>query len=220
MEAVGKHTFDATNPDEVSFQPGDVIKVLNMDDPDWFKAEIGGAEGFIPSNYIEFEIPPWFRGKIKRAAAQDELMKQGDGSFLVRESESSPGDFSLSVKHGNRVQHFKILKDEPGKYFLWVVKFNSINELIKYHKQASVSRTETILLSAAPSGTGGGAGGNEKLAKAQFDFAAREDSELGFSKGDLIYIDDDSDPNWWAGRLASKAGEPSRFFPSAYTAPV
>lgn len=36
------------------------------------------------------------------------------------------------------MQHFKILRDDGGKYFLWVTKFNSLNELINYHKTSSV----------------------------------------------------------------------------------
>lgn len=41
----------------------------------------------------------WFFGKIPRAKAEEMLGKQRhDGAFLIRESESAPGDFSLSVK--------------------------------------------------------------------------------------------------------------------------
>lgn len=41
----------------------------------------------------------WFFGKIPRAKAEEMLNKQRhDGVFLIRESESAPGDFSLSVK--------------------------------------------------------------------------------------------------------------------------
>jgi growth factor receptor-binding protein 2 len=61
-------------------------------------------------------------------------------------SESSPGDFSLSVKCGDGVQHFKVLRDAQGKFFLWVVKFNSLNELVEYHHSASVSRSQDIKL--------------------------------------------------------------------------
>ena len=33
-----------------------------------------------------------------------------------------------------------------GKFFLWVVKFNSLNELVDYHHSASVSRSQDIKL--------------------------------------------------------------------------
>lgn len=44
------------------------------------------------------------------------------------------------------MQHFKVLRDGAGKYFLWVVKFNSLNQLVDYHRTSSVSRTQTIYL--------------------------------------------------------------------------
>ena len=40
-----------------------------------------------------------------------------DGAFLVRDSESTPGDFSLSVRFDNSVEHYRVLRD-AGKFFL------------------------------------------------------------------------------------------------------
>lgn len=41
-----------------------------------------------------------YLGKISRADAEALLLRSGnvDGAFLVRQSESSPGDFSISVR--------------------------------------------------------------------------------------------------------------------------
>ena len=44
----------------------------------------------------------------------------------------------MEARTGLNIQHFKVLRDDAGKYFLWVVKFNSLNELITYHKSSSV----------------------------------------------------------------------------------
>ena len=49
-------------------------------------------------------------------------------------------------RFGGGVQHFKVLRDGAGKYFLWVVKFTSLNQLVDYHRTSSVSRTQTIYL--------------------------------------------------------------------------
>ena len=49
-------------------------------------------------------------------------------------------------RYGDSVQHFKVLRDGAGKYFLWLVKFNSLNEMIEYHRTSSVSRGQKIFL--------------------------------------------------------------------------
>lgn len=166
MEAKTAHDFNGSAQDELSFKKGMVIKIINnQEDTNWFKAELDGKTGFVPANYIEMLPHEWYHGMIKRSDAEDTLLRPAvpDGAFLFRESESSPGGFSLSVRVNNKtgihVQHFKILRDDAGKYFLWVYKFNSLNELITYHKTASVSRLENIYLlhSHPKGGSGGGA---------------------------------------------------------------
>ncbi|KAJ8037719.1 Growth factor receptor-bound protein 2 [Holothuria leucospilota] len=148
MEAVGLHDFTTSREDELGFRKGDIVKILNKnEDPNWYKAELNGKEGLIPKNYVQIKEHDWFNGNISREQAEDRLrQKHYDGAFLVRESTSSPGDFSLSVKFQGSVQHFKVLRDGAGKYFLWLVKFNSLNELVRYHKTSSVSRGQTIFL--------------------------------------------------------------------------
>ncbi len=54
--------------------------------------------------------------------------------------------FVFLCRFGDSVQHFKVLRDGSGKYFLWVVKFDSLNALVQYHRTASVSRSQTIYL--------------------------------------------------------------------------
>ncbi|EFO22534.1 sex muscle abnormal protein 5 [Loa loa] len=208
MEAIAEHDFNATAEDELSFRKNQILKVLNKDeDPHWYKAELDGHEGFIPSNYIRMNEHDC------RADAEALLLRSGnsDGAFLVRQSESSPGDFSISVRFQDSVQHFKVLRDNNGKYYLWVVKFNSINELINYHRSASVSRSHTILLqnmdSVAAQGT--------HLVQAMFDFKPQEEGELGFKRGDIITVTNREDENWWEGTLNGKSG----MFPATYVCP-
>ena len=54
--------------------------------------------------------------------------------------------FFALCRFGTGVQHFKVLRDGAGKYFLWVVKFNSLNQLVEYHRTSSVSRSQMIYL--------------------------------------------------------------------------
>ncbi|KAG8273380.1 Growth factor receptor-bound protein [Homalodisca vitripennis] len=55
-------------------------------------------------------------------------------------------DLIVTYRCSDGVQHFKVLRDAQGKFFLWVVKFNSLNELVEYHRTASVSRSQDVKL--------------------------------------------------------------------------
>ena len=40
----------------------------------------------------------WFQEDASRSSAEEDLMTKGVGYFLIRGSQSSPGDFSISVR--------------------------------------------------------------------------------------------------------------------------
>uniref|UniRef100_A0AAA9SRE1 GRB2 related adaptor protein n=1 Tax=Bos taurus TaxID=9913 RepID=A0AAA9SRE1_BOVIN len=148
MESVALYSFQATESDELAFNKGDTLKILNMeDDQNWYKAELRGAEGFVPKNYIRLKPHPWYSGRISRQLAEEILMKRNhQGAFLIRESESSPGEFSVSVNYGDQVQHFKVLRDPSGKYYLWEEKFNSLNELVAFYRTTTIAKKRQVFL--------------------------------------------------------------------------
>ncbi|XP_075999057.1 GRB2-related adapter protein 2a [Genypterus blacodes] len=145
MEARGKYEFNATAQDELSFKKGDILKILSSQD-EWFKAEMNGQEGYIPQNYVEMQNPRWFQEKASRSTAEEHLRSKGVGHFLIRGCQSSPGDFSISVKHENDVQHLKVMKDSRCQYFLWSEKFSSLNNLVEFYKTTSIFKTREIYL--------------------------------------------------------------------------
>ncbi|XP_022595390.1 GRB2-related adapter protein 2 isoform X1 [Seriola dumerili] len=145
MEARGKYDFTATADDELTFRKGDILKILSSQD-DWYKAEMNGQEGFVPQNYLEMQTPRWFQENASRNAAEELLRSKDVGDFVIRGSQSSPGDFSISVRHESDVQHFKVLKDNKGQYFLWSEKFTSLNKLVEFYKTTSISKTREIYL--------------------------------------------------------------------------
>ncbi|XP_068797616.1 GRB2-related adapter protein 2 isoform X2 [Struthio camelus] len=145
MEAIAKFDFSASGEDELSFQAGDMLKVLSSQE-DWYKAELRSQEGYVPKNFIDFHVPPWFDERISRHEAESSLMSKGIGSFIVRASQNSHGDFSISVRHEDDVQHFKVMRDSKGNYYLWTEKFQSLNKLVDYYKTTSISRQKQIFL--------------------------------------------------------------------------
>ncbi|KAM9843639.1 GRB2-related adapter protein 2a isoform 2-T3 [Aulostomus maculatus] len=145
MEARGKYDFPATAADKLSFRKGDVLKILSPQD-DWYKAEMNGQEGLVPQNYIDMQTPRWFHESATRSAAEDLLRSKDVGDFVIRGCQSSPGDFSISVRHETDVQHFRVMRDNKGQYFLWSKKFTSLNKLVEFYKTTSISKTREIYL--------------------------------------------------------------------------
>ncbi|XP_068709911.1 uncharacterized protein [Montipora foliosa] len=73
-----------------------------------------------------------FHGRIPREKAEELLSANGlvNGRYLVRESNSSPGDYSLSLSYGGHILHYR-LKYENEKYFIDDKKFYcSITDLV------------------------------------------------------------------------------------------
>lgn len=214
MEAEAKHDFVPSDPrSEMAFNKGDIMKILNYGEEgtQWYDAEMGDKRGIVPGNYIHIDVPSWYRGKISRSTAEAMLQdNQPEGAFLVRLSESSPNDFSLSVKCGPQVQHFRILKDERNQYFLWTSRFSSLNKLIDYYRNETVSRTSKIYLTDMIEV------GIPFLVRAMYDFEVQEDpeadAELAFKKGEIITVFDSKDENWWGGRIGDREG----YFPKLY----
>ncbi|MEE6497867.1 hypothetical protein FKM82_002900 [Ascaphus truei] len=208
MEAIAIYNFKTTERDELPFSKGNTLKILNMeDDQNWFKAELLGIEGFIPKNYIKVKPHPWYAGRVSRQSAEEALLSRRYlGAFLIRESESSPGEFSISVNYGQHVQHFKVLRERSGKYYLWETKFNSLNELVEFYRTTSIAKSHQVFLRDEEEKR------KTRFVQAQFDFTPQVASELPFKQGDIIEVLDSSDSNWWRGRNSGRTG----MFPQNY----
>lgn len=219
MEARGLYNFNASSQDELSFNKGEILKIINEEDKNWLKAEKNGVEGIVPANHLIFNHPLWYLSVSKEDSVQMLKEKKGvsylhpEGSFLVRPSVSAPGELSLSIRIKEEIQHYKILRtDRRDKYFLWndADKFNSINELVGYYRTHSVSKADHVILR------------DMKMPKfkANYDFQARSDEELDLAKGDLVTALDRRDEAWWLGQVErdTKSGKQSArgLFPANY----
>eukprot|EP00054_Salpingoeca_dolichothecata_P016216 m.94704 g.94704 ORF g.94704 m.94704 type:complete len:502 (-) comp21875_c0_seq1:229-1734(-) len=135
------YDYEARTNDDLTFNKGDKLKVLNSSDGDWWQAQhIGsGKTGYIPSNYVakckSIEAEPWFHGRIKRSEAEKILLHCGThGGYLIRESESKPGDYSLSVRDGDNIKHYRIRTlDDGGYYIARRVTFKDLHELVAHY---------------------------------------------------------------------------------------
>uniref|UniRef100_A0A3Q1FYR7 Osteoclast-stimulating factor 1 n=1 Tax=Acanthochromis polyacanthus TaxID=80966 RepID=A0A3Q1FYR7_9TELE len=210
MEATAKYDFQATADDDLSFRKGDCLKILQTSG-NWYKAELNRVKGFVPKNFINIHLPSWYQENASRSDAQQSLMSQPVGAFLIRGRQNAgPGEFSISVRY---VQHFKVLQDSRGQYYLWSEKFPSLNQLVEYYKSNSISIKRQIFLQetqtkfkASPT----------MQVRALYDFQAEETDELEFNAGDIIEVLESSDQAWWKDQLGDKTG----LFPFSYTKPI
>lgn len=101
--------------------PGEQVRILSYNKSgEWCEAHSStGQVGWVPSNYVtpvnSLEKHSWYHGRISRNAAEYLLSSGINGSFLVRESESSPGQRSISLRYEGRVYHYRINEDNDGK---------------------------------------------------------------------------------------------------------
>ncbi|KAK6011626.1 SH3 domain protein, partial [Ostertagia ostertagi] len=79
-------------------------------------------------------------------------------------------------------------------------------------KAPKTSKLYQSLNTSYPSTNGTSNKTSERTVRALYDFEAAEDNELSFVSGDLITVTDDSNPNWWCGRIGVQQG----LFPSSF----
>ncbi|XP_029980780.1 cytoplasmic protein NCK2a [Sphaeramia orbicularis] len=136
-------------------------------DPEWWRCRNSrGMVGLVPKNYVmvldERPGPPsstsgspqnrfiapartgkfagrdWYYGNITRHQAECVLNERGEeGDFLIRDSESSPSDFSVSLKAVGKNKHFKVQLSD-GVYCIGQRRFNSMDELVEHYKKAPI----------------------------------------------------------------------------------
>ncbi|XP_061735273.1 cytoplasmic protein NCK2a isoform X2 [Nerophis ophidion] len=95
-----------------------------------------------PARSGRFAGRDWYYGNITRHQAECILNERADeGDFLVRDSESSPSDFSVSLKAAGKNKHFKV-QQADGIYCIGQRRFNSMDELVEHYKKAPIFTSE------------------------------------------------------------------------------
>ncbi|XP_010626760.1 tyrosine-protein kinase HCK isoform X1 [Fukomys damarensis] len=145
---VALYDYDAVHREDLSFQKGDQMVVLE-EFGEWWRARSLATrkEGYIPSNYVacvnSLETEEWFFKGISRKDAERQLLAPGNmlGSFMIRDSETTKGSYSLSIRdydpqQGDTVKHYKIRTlDNGGFYVSPRSTFSSLQELVAHYKK-------------------------------------------------------------------------------------
>ncbi|KAG9268294.1 tyrosine-protein kinase Lck [Astyanax mexicanus] len=146
---VAMYSYQPSHSDDLGFEKGEKMKILLEDDPEWYMAESlsTGQRGYIPRNFVgklnSMETEAWFFKNLSRNDAMRHLLAPGNtqGSFLIRESETTPGSFSLSVRDldhtdGDVIKHYRIRNlDAGGFYITGKISFSTLSELVRHYSR-------------------------------------------------------------------------------------
>ncbi|PWA25182.1 hypothetical protein CCH79_00005471 [Gambusia affinis] len=146
---VALYDYEARTSDDLSFRKGDRFQIINNTEGDWWEARSinTGENGYIPSNYVapadSIQSEEWYFGKLSRKDTERLLLLPGNerGTFLIRESETTKGAYSLSLRDwdetkGDNVKHYKIRKLDSGGYYITTrAQFVSLQMLVKHYTE-------------------------------------------------------------------------------------
>ncbi|XP_028300075.1 tyrosine-protein kinase ABL2 isoform X2 [Gouania willdenowi] len=147
---VALYDFVASGDNTLSITKGEKLRVLGYNqNGEWSEVRSKNGQGWVPSNYItpvnSLEKHSWYHGPVSRSAAEYLLSSLINGSFLVRESESSPGQLSISLRYEGRVYHYRINTSTDAKvYVTSESRFATLAELVHHHSTVADGLVTTL----------------------------------------------------------------------------
>ncbi|KAM8977359.1 tyrosine-protein kinase Lck [Pelodytes ibericus] len=149
-QVVALFKYDPVHNGDLGFEAGEKMHILESFG-EWLKAQslLTGQVGLVPYNFVAavngLETEPWFFKDLGRKDAERQLLAPGNqqGSFLIRESETNKGSYSLSVRdlnqnQGEVVKHYKIRNMDNGGYYISPRKtFNNLHDVVHHYMRNS-----------------------------------------------------------------------------------
>uniref|UniRef100_A0A673MSB7 Ras GTPase-activating protein 1-like n=2 Tax=Sinocyclocheilus rhinocerous TaxID=307959 RepID=A0A673MSB7_9TELE len=141
--------------DEISFFKGDTFIVHNELEDGWLWVTNvrTDEQGLIVQDLVKevgreedpHEGKAWFHGKINKQEAYNLLMTVGQvGSFLVRPSDSTPGDYSLYFRTTETIQRFKISPTPSNQFMMGGRYYNSIDDIIEHYRKEQIVESHNL----------------------------------------------------------------------------
>ncbi|XP_015992479.1 tyrosine-protein kinase Fyn isoform X3 [Rousettus aegyptiacus] len=161
---VALYDYEARTEDDLTFHKGEKFQILNSSEGDWWEARslTTGDTGYIPSNYVapvdSIQAEEWYFGKLGRKDAERQLLSFGNprGTFLIRESETTKGAYSLSIRDwddmkGDHVKHYKIRKLDNGGYYITTrAQFETLQQLVQHYSGTWNGNTKVAIKTLKP----------------------------------------------------------------------
>ncbi|TRY54077.1 hypothetical protein DNTS_034500 [Danionella cerebrum] len=141
---VSLYDYPSRGPGDCAIRVGERLNILS-DEGEWWKVSSSatGNQSYIPSNYTARVYNRWQFVGLGKQKAEELLMLPHNqpGSFLIRESESVPGNLTLSVRKSSwderaSVKHYRISCIDNGWFYISPgLTFRSLAELVAHYSE-------------------------------------------------------------------------------------
>lgn len=143
--------------------------------------------------------PIWYHGKCARLSVEGLLKGKPEGSFMIRDSSSSAGDYVLSMSESNRVSHYIIQRSGPHSFVLSDKTFINLVELINFYRIHLLDVSCLTVPLPEKEALRNGVRINHFLitVRAKHNFNGRDPEDLSFRKGEMLNVVEKHEPQWW-----------------------
>ncbi|KAM4529304.1 intersectin-2a isoform 2-T2 [Fundulus diaphanus] len=186
-EYVALYTYESPETGDLTFDEGDVIMVTEREG-EWWRGCIGDQTGLFPSNYVR---------PVESEASRPGLSSKKPEIVQAVTATEAPMAYQLTLSPGQLI--VVRAKNSTG---WWLGELQARGK----KRQKGWFHSSHVKL-MGPSGT------KTSLSPlpvcqviAMYDYAAANQDELSFSKGQLINILDKTNPGWWKGETNGVTG--------------
>ncbi|XP_007661860.1 src-like-adapter [Ornithorhynchus anatinus] len=122
------------------FQRGEKLRVISDEGGWWRAVSLGsGRESYIPGVCVAKIYHGWLFEGLGRDKAEEllQLPETKTGSFMIRESETKKGSYSLSVRH-RQVKHYRIFRLPNNWYYISPrLTFQCLEDLVNHYSEVA-----------------------------------------------------------------------------------
>ncbi|XP_072099556.1 src-like-adapter 2 [Mobula birostris] len=144
MVVVALYNYPSSSDIEPVINVGERLNVLH-EEGDWWKvvSMATGKECHIPCNYVAKVYHRWLFEGITREKAEELLLLPSNrsGSFMIRESQTRKGFYSLSVRRSNvaswdSIKHYRINRLPNGWFYISPrLTVPSLHDMVDYYSE-------------------------------------------------------------------------------------
>ncbi|XP_060044397.1 intersectin-2 [Erinaceus europaeus] len=196
-EYIALYPYSSVEPGDLTFTEGEEILVTQKDG-EWWTGSIGDRTGIFPSNYVKPKDQESFGSASKSGTSNKKPeIAQVTSAYVASGSEQ------LSLAPG---QLILILKKNTSGWWQGELQARG-----KKRQKGWFPASHVKLLGPSSERT---TPALQPVCQviAMYDYAANNEDELNFSKGQLINVLSKDDPDWWQGEISGVTG----LFPSNY----